>query len=148
MGFFGLDESLRNAPKGFSSMAKHPEKPRFSVVSSEGTGLEPPPVLGPAGAEFWRRVQSEFGITDVGGVCLLEQICGAIDRIQSITEAIAVEGPAIRLRKGGVRANPLLRDELQNRAFVSSSLERLGITAEPVKAPGHPVKPFGWTGER
>jgi hypothetical protein len=43
---------------------------------------------------------------------------------------------------GAIRANPLLRDELSNRAFVSKCLERLGVNQEPTKANGRP--PESW----
>jgi hypothetical protein len=130
-------------------MTKPPETPRFTVVSSEGTGLEPPSSLGAAGAAFWRRVQAEYGIQDIGGLALLEEICAAKDRVESLREAINADGPVVRNKRGGgVRGHPALQAELQNRAFIARSLERLGISVEPVKPIGHPTKPFGWTGDR
>jgi hypothetical protein len=128
-------------------MPKPTESGRFSVISGTATGLEPPAGLGEAGVRFWRRVQAEYRVADIGGLCLLEQICGAIDTIESITQALAVEGPALR-RNGGLRANPLLRDQLQNRAFVARSLERLGISVQEVQPVGHPPRPTSWSGDR
>jgi hypothetical protein len=125
-------------------MIKPPETPRFTVLSGDGT----PSSLGPAGSAFWRRVQAEYGIHDIGGLQLLDQICGAIDRIESLGAAIAADGPTLRSRGGVVRAHPALQSELQNRAFVARSLERLGISVEPVKPQGHPTRPLGWTGDR
>jgi hypothetical protein len=43
--------------------------------------------------------------------------------------------------KTGLRSNPLLRDELQNRAFLVRALARLGMDLEPVRAPGRPPGP-------
>lgn len=126
---------------------KNPRKARFSVVSSEGTGLEPPSGLGGAGAAFWRRVQAEYGISDIGGLALLEEICAAVDRVRSLTEQINTDGPAIRAR-GSLRSHPCLQAEIQNRAFIARSLERLGISAQEVKPVGPPTKPSGWTGGR
>jgi hypothetical protein len=135
------------AVEGFSSMPKPPENPRFSVISGDGTGLDPPAGLGEAGRTFWRRVQAEYGITDLGGLALLEEICGAKDRLKSLTDAINTEGPVRHSRGGALRGHPNLQAEIQNRAFIARSLERLGISAEPVKSVGHPTKPFGWTGD-
>jgi hypothetical protein len=130
-------------------MPKPPEKPRFTVVSDVGTGLEAPSGLGTAGTAFWRRVQAEYGISDVGGVELLTQICGAIDTIELITQAIAADGVAVRARGGVVKAHPLLQSQIQNRAFVARSLERLGISVQEIKPVGPPTKPTGWIpGER
>jgi hypothetical protein len=126
-----------------------PGKPHFTLVSDVGTGLEPPSGLGSAGTAFWNRVQAEYGISDIGGLALLEEICAAKDRVESLREAINADGPVVRNKRGGgIRGHPALQAELQNRAFIARSLERLGISVEPVKAPGHPTKPIGWTGER
>jgi hypothetical protein len=45
------------------------------------------------------------------------------------------------------RANALIRDELQARAFVVRTLGKLGLEAEPAKAVGRPVGPQ-WTGHK
>jgi hypothetical protein len=70
--------------------------------------------------------------------------CQALDRLSA---AIAEDGQTIRTRTG-VRPHPALRDELQNRALCARLLEKLGVTVEPVKSPGRPAQPFGWTGQR
>jgi hypothetical protein len=140
-------KSTRNALEGYSFMPKPSEKPRSSVISGEGTGLEPPAGLGVAGTAFWRRVQAEYGISDIGGLALLEEICAAVDRVRSLTEQINADGPAIRSR-GSLRSHPCLQAEIQNRAFIARSLERLGISVQEVKPVGPPTKPTGWTGER
>jgi hypothetical protein len=74
---------------------------------------------------------------------VLEQVCGAADRIETIKQAIAADGPVIRSR-AGVRAHPALQAELQNRALVIRGLEKLGLNLEPIKPHGHPTKPTGW----
>jgi hypothetical protein len=115
---------------------------RLSVVAA--SRLDPPAELGMAGAALWRSIQAEYAIDDVGGRALLEQICGAADRIQSIKEEVAADGPVIRSR-GSLRAHPCLQAEIQNRALIMRGLEKLGITVQPVKPHGHPAKPTGWT---
>jgi hypothetical protein len=80
-------------------------------------------------------------LRDAGG-CELLCLCGeALDRITRIRAEIDRDGEAIRDPKTGtVKANPLMRDELNNRIFISRNLERLGVTLEPTKAPGRPPK--------
>jgi hypothetical protein len=124
-------------------MVKSSDPTRLSLVS-ENSRLDPPGELGPAGAALWRKIQAEYAIDDIGGRALLEQICGAVDRIESIKAAVAEDGPVLRSRKGGVRVHPCLQAELQNRALVMRGLEKLGITVEPIKPHGHPTKPTGW----
>jgi hypothetical protein len=70
--------------------------------------------------------------------------CQALDRAESLSEAIAAEGQTIWTRTGGVRAHPALRDELANRALVARLLSKLGINVEPVKPPGRPASGIGW----
>jgi hypothetical protein len=124
-------------------------KTPFTVVSGDAAPGAAPAGLGPAGTAFWRRVQAEYGISDIGGLALLEEICAAKDRVESLREAINADGPVVRNKRGGgVRGHPALQSELQNRAFIARSLERLGISVEPVKSPGHPTSPTGWKGER
>jgi hypothetical protein len=120
-----------------------PRKPPLTIVGP-GTTLPPPPrTLGAPGLALWNRVQSEYGIIDCGGVEILCIACEATDRIQTLAEAIAEDGPVVRTR-AGVRSHPALRDELQNRALVARLLSKLGINTEPIKTPGRPSSGIGW----
>jgi hypothetical protein len=116
-------------------------KPKLSVFNPATNSAEPPRALGPVGRALWDRIQREFHVQDAGG-CELLCLCGeALDRITRIRAEIDRDGEAIRDPKTGmVKANPLLRDELNGRIFVSRNLERLGVTLEPVKAMGRPAK--------
>jgi hypothetical protein len=86
----------------------------------------------------------EYAITDRGGLELLAQACAALDRAESLAEAIAEDGPVIRSRSGP-RSHPACKDELACRAFTVRTLERLGLNVEAVKTPGRPPRTFGWT---
>jgi hypothetical protein len=45
------------------------------------------------------------------------------------------------------KAHPALRDELALRAFITRTLQRLGLDVEPVRAGvGRPGGGVGWTG--
>jgi hypothetical protein len=94
--------------------------------------------VAPWGIWLWEAVQSEFGICDCGGITLLEQACRACDRAERCRLLIDSEGEVIKSRGGALREHPLLRAELQNRAFITRTLARLGITDEPIKPMGRP----------
>jgi hypothetical protein len=120
-----------------------PRKTPLTLVGPDATAPPPPRNLGPHGLALWNRVQREYQILDSGGVELLCLACQALDRAESLSEAIAAEGQTVSTRSG-VRAHPALRDELANRAFITRALAKLGIATEPVKAPGRPASGIGW----
>lgn len=131
---------------GSLPMAKSPEKPPFSIVSGDTAGPSPPRPLGAHGRQLWHRVQSEYRITDCGGVELLSQACAAEDTAESLAEAIARDGHVIHSRTGVPRTHPAVKDELACRAFVVRTLERLGLNVEAVKSPGRPPGGgLGWS---
>jgi hypothetical protein len=45
--------------------------------------------------------------------------------------------------KVGPKAHPALRDELNGRAFICRTLQRLGVTDQPIKAMGRPSRGWG-----
>jgi hypothetical protein len=124
-------------------MTKSADPPRLSLVA-ETDRLNPPAGLGEAGRALWIKVQREYVIDDIGGRAVLEQVCGAADRIETIKQAIAEDGPVLRSRSGGLKGHPCLQAELQNRALVIRGLEKLGLNVEPIRPHGHPTKPTGW----
>ena len=126
------------------NMAKTPEKPPFSIVSGETTIISPPRPLGSYGTSLWDRGQREFAISDVGGIELLCQACTALDRAEVLAEAINKDGVTIYSRGGIPRSHPSIKDELQLRAFVVKTIERLGINFESIKPVGRPSNPVGW----
>jgi hypothetical protein len=126
-------------------MPKTPETPPFSIVAGETTVVSPPRALGPHGTALWNRVMAEYRIADCGGLELLCQACQALDRAEALAEAIARDGAVIYSRAGIPRAHPAVRDELQARAFVVKTIEKLGINFEAVKPPGRPPSPIGWS---
>jgi Phage terminase, small subunit len=113
-------------------------KPPLGIVDAPPvTPPAPPRSLGPTGQDLWARVQGEFVISDVGGVELLAQACEAADLVQELAECVAREGKTLQT-KTGLRAHPALRDMLSARAFVVTTLRRLGVTDEPVGRVGRP----------
>jgi hypothetical protein len=132
-----------------AAMAKNPQHPPLSLELPEAAGISPPRPLGPHGMALWDRVQREYRVADTGGAEILAQACIALDRAESLAEAIERDGPVILTRTGVPKAHPACKDELACRAFIVRSLERLGLNVEAVKpGPGRPPTGFGWTGSR
>ena len=119
-------------------------QPPLTLVGSAATAPRPPRTLGPYGQAAWNRIQAEYHIIDCGGIEILTLICETTDRIQTLSEGIAADGPVIRTRTG-IRSHPSIRDELQARALVARLLSKLGINVEPTKPVGRPTSPLGWT---
>jgi hypothetical protein len=87
---------------------------------------DPPRPLGDAGLALWRAVTSEYSIRDAGGIQTLCLACEALDRAEQIHRCIDMDGLMVDV--GGThRENPLLKHELANRAYVSRSLQNLGL---------------------
>ena len=122
-----------------------PPKVPLTLVGPDATTPEPPRALDAAGTQLWQRIQAEFSIRDAGGIELLCLAAQALDRAESLSACIAEQGEVVA-SKAGLRAHPALRDEIANRALVARLLQRLGVTDQPVKAPGRPAAPVGWSG--
>jgi hypothetical protein len=121
-------------------MAEKRGKPPLTIVPSTAATLpDPPRKLGEAGLSLWRAVQTEFQISDVGGIELLAQCCAAADRAEALAARIDTDGETISTRQG-LKAHPCLKDEIAARSFVVRTLQRLGVTDEPVKAVGRPPR--------
>src|SRR6516164_9396692 len=122
------------------NMAKSPEKPLLSVVSSRAATISPPRPLGSHGTALWDRIQAEFGIHDCGGAELLAQACQALESVrkhqaglQSFRSMRRIEASrrnasALRLRFSQSFAS--LRQRL-SQAKVRSTTQRRGSTTNP-----------------
>ena len=124
-------------------MAKVADRPPLTLIDPASTGIAPPRKLGQYGLSLWNSVQTAYRIDDVGGIELLAQACAAADRVEALAERITADGEVVHTR-AGPKAHPALRDELQGRAFICRTLERLGLNLEAVKPLGRPSK--GWRG--
>jgi hypothetical protein len=52
------------------------------------TGTSPPRKLGQHGADLWRRIMSEYDLSDAGGRELLLLGCQMLDRAEDLREVI------------------------------------------------------------
>lgn len=119
-------------------------KPALTLVEPGATGAQPPSTLGKSGATLWRTLTSHYCFDDVGGLEMLTQLCGAIDRVEALAQRIRTDGEVIYVR-GVPRVHPALKDETQLRALICRLLQRLGLTVEAVKPVGRPTG-LGWDG--
>jgi hypothetical protein len=125
-------------------MAKPAEKPPLTLLDPAATGVSPPRPLGHHGMRLWSSVQSAYRIDDVGGIELLAQACAALDRVEALARRINLDGEVIQ-GPAGPKPHPCLKDELAGRAFITRTLERLGLNVETIKPMGRPGRP-GWRG--
>ena len=116
---------------------------KLTVLSGGRGANKPHRKLGSDGKQLWRTVTSEYEIEDATGRELLLLACEQLDRAQKLRDRIDSDGEMVRGRNGSVREHPLLKPELLARAFVVRTLNRLGLDAEPVKAPGRPQSKIG-----
>jgi hypothetical protein len=121
-------------------------KKSLTVVGTPTSGPQPPRKLGKYGRRLWDRVHRDYRLEDVGGLEMLAQVCGAVDRIESLRDAIDRDGEVVKTRNGP-RAHPGLRDELAGRAFVVRTLARLGLSYDSLQPIGRPPSPSGWSGD-
>jgi hypothetical protein len=120
------------------------KKPRLTVVRPSTTGIEPPYALGQHGRSLWDRVQSEYDVTDAGGIEMLAQACAGADIATKLQEEIERDGAVIRVR-GSVRAHPAVKDLIATRAFIVRTLIKLGLNFEPTRSSaGRPGAEIGW----
>ena len=125
-------------------MAKTTDSPSLTVINPTATASSPPRKLGQHGLALWNAVQTAYRIDDVGGIELLAQACAASDRVEALAERINLDGEVVHTRNGP-KGHPALRDELQGRAFIVRTLERLGLNVETIKPVSRPSAPR-WSG--
>jgi hypothetical protein len=89
---------------------------------------------------------AEYRITDVAGLTMLAQACASLDRAEALRARIDNEGETIKTPHG-IKSHPAIKDELANRSFVVRTLERLGLTVEPVRPVGRPPRDNHWADE-
>jgi hypothetical protein len=99
---------------------------------------QPPRKLGDLGLFLWQSIQSEYRIDDAAGRELLAQACEAADRVARLAAKIDSDGEIIQT-ESGLKAHPLLKDELANRAFICRTLRQLGLNLEPLRSVGRPT---------
>lgn len=113
------------------------QQPALILTPPPAAWPAPPRTLGVHGLALWDRVNSDYNISDAGGVELLAQACSAVDRAEALAECVSRDGVML-YGKHGEKAHPALKEELAARAFICRTLVRLGINVEALKSPGRP----------
>jgi hypothetical protein len=109
---------------------------KLKLVDASAEGSPRP--LQRHGMALWSRITRDYDVTDAAGIELLCLACQALDRTEACRAQIDDDGEVSAIDGKPVREHPLLKTELANRAFVSKTLERLGLNSEPAKAVGRP----------
>lgn len=131
-----------------ASMGKISDRSRFEVVTAGLNNVAPPRELASAGRQLWDAVMREYGVSDIGGIELLLSACESLDRESSLRAAITKDGEMLYGGRSQLpRPHPGLKIELELRAFRVKTLEKLGITNEPVKAAHRPGTFASWIGD-
>ncbi len=91
-----------------------------------------PAGLGKAGRRLWRAIQSEYGITDPGGVAHLTAACRAEDDLQRMRASVAIDGDVLLDRFGQKQPHPLLAATRGLEAVRRQSLSALNLNVEPL----------------
>jgi hypothetical protein len=108
------------------------------MATASATYDEPGRPLGEHGRKLWDRCLNEYEINDSAGLEMLLQCSEALDRLQEIRAQMRTS------RANQKSINQLLKVEIQNRNFVTRTLQKLGLNLEPVKPMGRPVTPTSW----
>jgi hypothetical protein len=96
-------------------------------------GRTPPVPLRPPGLALWRAVTASYAFDDAGSFHVLAMACQCLDRAERCREMIDHHGELLFDRNGVGKSNPLLRDEVQNRALSARLLGKLGLDLEPIR---------------
>ena len=107
----------------------------------ENPAPRPPTTLSASAATLWRRLQTDYGIVDSGGLTLLSTACEAYGRMKQAQQMLDKEGLVVRDRHGQAKPHPALKIEYDNRAQLLSSLKMLSLDIEPLAAIGRPGGP-------
>ena len=105
-----------------------------------------PKTLRAPGRMLWNRILGEYDVTDAAGLTMLELACQAFDRAEALRERIDADGEVVATR-GVLKVHPAIREETSCRNFIVKSLQRLGLSFEPVKLVGRPPADIRWDGD-
>jgi hypothetical protein len=109
------------------------KKPLTLVATTTRPANPPLRQLAKDGRQLWDAVSMEFDISDAGGREMLQEAAEALDRVQALRAAIERDGEIVQTRTGP-KEHPGLRAELAGRAFITRTLQRLGVSLEPVRS--------------
>lgn len=101
----------------------------------------PPRHLGKPGRELFKRLVSDYHITDSGGLALLATACECLDRMRQAQTAIEKDGAIIQDRYGCPKSHPACILERDSRNGFLAAVKALRLDIEEAK--GLPGRPMG-----
>ncbi len=87
---------------------------------------------------WWKKLLSEYEISDSGGRLLLEEMLRALDRLRGAQGILQAEGVVIEDRFGQKKTHPAVLVERDSRSQFLTALRNLNLDLEPLKAIGRP----------
>ena len=82
---------------------------------------------------LWKRLLSEYAVTDEAGLLLLTTSMEAFDRMRDCQAAIKKEGLQLPDRFGNLKPHPLTGVEKDSRAAMMAALKALNLDLEPLQ---------------
>jgi len=90
----------------------------------------------------------EYGVTDCGGLSLLERAAECVDRLVAARAAIAEHGEVLIGPSGKPCLNPATKLEKEARDGFLAAMRMLNLDTEPPRPrPGRPVKLYSYGGD-
>jgi P27 family predicted phage terminase small subunit len=105
------------------------------------TRLKPAPKgLSTEASSWWKRLMTEYEISDEAGLLLLQTGLEAFDRMRHCQDTIRRDGPMVLDRFGQRKSHPLLPAERDARSQMLAALKALHLDVEPLHpGPGRPA---------
>lgn len=102
---------------------------------------KPPKHLSAESCAFYRRIATDYDITDSGGLLTLGQVCESLDRMRDAQAIIRKEGLMLTDSKTGKRrAHPALIVEKDSRWALLQALKALNLDIDLTAKVGKPAK--------
>ena len=100
--------------------------------------IRAPSRLSAESKRWWKRIQTEYNITDPGGLLILLTALESLDRLREAQFVIKEHGSCIMDRFGVLKQNPMCNVERDSRTAFYAGLKALNLDLEPLKALGRP----------
>lgn len=83
-------------------------------------------------AILWRKITSQFDISDAGGLAILQTACEALTSLRKMEAIVKDEGLSHKDRFNQQKAHPLLAMIRDTRAQYLAALKMLNLDLEPL----------------
>ena len=97
-----------------------------------------PSHLSPEAKKIWKKLVTEYGISDAGGLEILRAGLENFDRAEKARANIDKVGLLVKDRFGAIKPHPLIACERDARAGYLQALKQLCLDVEPIKSIGRP----------